>query len=62
LKSYYLLYAVLGEFEARLNHLDAAMAQFQRALALTELKSEQIFLSKRIELLRQQITDTNSRA
>ena len=62
LKSYYLLYAVLGEFEARLNHLDAAIAQFQRALALTELKSEQIFLSKRIELLRQQITDTNSRA
>jgi RNA polymerase sigma factor (sigma-70 family) len=55
LKSYYLLYAVLGEFEAQLNHLDAAVTQFQKALELTELKSERTFLSKRIESLRQRI-------
>ena len=61
LGSYYLLYAVLGEFEAQLNHLDSAVTHFLKALELTELKSEQIFLSKRIEALRQQIAGGNSR-
>ena len=55
LGSYYLLYAVLGEFEAQLNHLAAAVTHFLKALELTELKSERIFLSKRIESLRQRI-------
>ena len=49
LESYYLLYAVLGEFEARLNHSQAAAAHFRKSLQLAEIKSEQAFLSKRLQ-------------
>ena len=49
LNSYYLLYAVLGELETQLNHFQAAIANFRKALELTELTSEQAFLSKRLE-------------
>jgi RNA polymerase sigma-70 factor (ECF subfamily) len=49
LDSYYLLYAVLGDFEARRSNLPAAAAYFRQALELTQLKSEQLFLSKRIQ-------------
>lgn len=49
LESYYLLYAALGEFEERLNHLPAAAAHFRKAMELAELKSEKAFLAKRIE-------------
>jgi RNA polymerase sigma factor (sigma-70 family) len=48
LNSYYLLYAVLGEFEKQLNHFQAAIDNFRKALELTALKSEQSFLSKRL--------------
>ena len=47
LDSYYLLYAVLGEFEAQLHHSEAAAALFKRASQLTEVKSERAFLSKK---------------
>jgi predicted RNA polymerase sigma factor len=49
LKSYYLLYAVLGEFEKQLNNFQAAIDNFQKALQLTDLTSEQLFLSKRLQ-------------
>jgi predicted RNA polymerase sigma factor len=49
LNSYYLLYAVLGEFEKQLNNFQAAIDHFRKALQLTELTSEQLFLSKRLE-------------
>jgi len=49
LESYYLLYAVLGEFESRLDHSDAAAAHFRKSLQLAEIKSEQAFLSKRLQ-------------
>ena len=49
LESYYLLYAALGEFEERLNHLPAAAEYFQKAMDLAELKSEKEFLSKRLQ-------------
>ncbi|MDQ6631984.1 MAG: sigma-70 family RNA polymerase sigma factor [Verrucomicrobiota bacterium] len=55
LNSYYLLYAVLGEFEARLNHLQTAAGHFQKAQQLAEIKSERIFLSKRLEACEVQI-------
>ena len=44
LKDYYLYYAVLGEFESRLEQREAAAGHFQKALALAELKSERAFL------------------
>jgi RNA polymerase sigma factor (sigma-70 family) len=49
LESYYLLYAVLGEFESRLHHAQAAAAHFRRSLRLAEITSEQAFLSKRLQ-------------
>jgi RNA polymerase sigma factor (sigma-70 family) len=47
LKSYYLLYAVLGEFEAQLNNSETAARHFRESLRLVETKSEHQFLSKR---------------
>lgn len=49
LESYYLLHAVLGEFESRLNHTRAAAVHFRKALQLAEIKSEQVFLTKRLQ-------------
>jgi RNA polymerase sigma factor (sigma-70 family) len=49
LESYYLLYAVLGEFEAQLKNFPAAATHLRRAMELTELKSEQSLLSKRLQ-------------
>ncbi len=49
LESYYLLYAVLGEFELRLGHTSAAATHFRKSLKLAEIKSEQVFLAKRLE-------------
>jgi RNA polymerase sigma factor (sigma-70 family) len=48
LGSYYLLYAVLGEFEAQLHNFQAAAGHFRKALELTDVKSEKSFLSKRL--------------
>ncbi len=48
LKGYYLLYAVLGEFEARRANHPSAVAYFRQAQELTGLKSEKVFLAKRI--------------
>jgi len=48
LKNYYLVYAVLGEFETQLENFQTASAHFQKALQLSEVKSEQSFLSKRL--------------
>jgi RNA polymerase sigma factor (sigma-70 family) len=55
LESYHLLYAVLGEFESRLNHSQAAAAHFRKSLQLAEIKSEQSFLSKRLHACEGQI-------
>ena len=48
LKSYYLLYTILGEFEALLNNPKAAVAYFRKSLELATIKSEKKFLSKRL--------------
>jgi RNA polymerase sigma-70 factor (ECF subfamily) len=39
---------VLGEFEKQLNNFQAAIDNFRKALELTELTSEQLFLTKRL--------------
>jgi RNA polymerase sigma factor (sigma-70 family) len=56
LESYYLLYAVLGEFEARLNHSHAAAIHFRKSLQLAEIKSEQSFLAKRLRACEAQLS------
>lgn len=53
LESYYLLYAVLGEFESRLNHAAAASAHFRKSLQLAEINSERAFLSRRLKTCEQ---------
>jgi RNA polymerase sigma factor (sigma-70 family) len=53
LDSYYLLYAVLGDFEAQLGNFSAAVGYLRQALELTQLKSEQVFLSRRIQACEQ---------
>ena len=60
LDSYYLLYAVQGDFEARRGNLPAATGYFRQALQLTQLKSEQRFLSNRIRDLDEQRNETVS--
>ena len=49
LKDYYLYYAVLGEFESRLEHHEAAAGHFRKALELAELKSERAFLEGKLK-------------
>jgi RNA polymerase sigma-70 factor (ECF subfamily) len=49
LASYYLLYAVLGDFEERRGNDLLAASHFHRAKQLAELKSEQTFLARRLK-------------
>jgi len=51
LDTYYLTFAVLGEFEAQCGRLPAATAHFQRARQLAELPSERDFLAKKLREL-----------
>jgi RNA polymerase sigma-70 factor (ECF subfamily) len=48
LDGYYLYFSVRGDFEAQVGDLDAAAAHFRRALALTNVKAEQAFLTRRL--------------
>ena len=48
LESYYLLYAVLAEFEMQLNNFRSASEHLRKSIRLTELKSEQQLLSNRL--------------
>jgi RNA polymerase sigma factor (sigma-70 family) len=59
LHSYYLLYAVLGDFEALRGNLCDAAGFFRQAVELAGLESEQAFLWKRIEACEE---PTNERA
>jgi len=52
LDEYYLRYAVLGEFESRLENFEAAAEHFQRAVELTAIESERDFLKGRLEACR----------
>jgi predicted RNA polymerase sigma factor len=49
LQDYYLFHAVRGELEAQLDHFPAAAGHFRRALELAEMKSEQVFLAKKLQ-------------
>jgi RNA polymerase sigma factor (sigma-70 family) len=55
LQSYYLLHAILGEFEWRLDRPQAAAAHFRKSLELVEIKSERAFLSKKLQICEQKI-------
>jgi len=61
LDSYYLHYAVLGEFEERQANYTAAAAYFRDALELTPLDSERLFLRKRILACEERILEPSRR-
>jgi RNA polymerase sigma-70 factor (ECF subfamily) len=48
LESYYLLHAVLAEFETQMNDFKAAADHLRKAIQLTDLKSEQSLLANRL--------------
>jgi RNA polymerase sigma-70 factor (ECF subfamily) len=48
LESYYLLHAVLGEFEAQREDFPTAAEHLREAIRLTEVKSERVFLAERL--------------
>jgi RNA polymerase sigma-70 factor (ECF subfamily) len=52
LDSYYLLHAVLGDFELRLNRPAIAEAHYRRTLELALNQPERAFLAKRLEVAR----------
>jgi RNA polymerase sigma-70 factor (ECF subfamily) len=58
LESYYLLYAVLGEFEAQLGRKAIASVHYERALSLADTKSEQLFLEKKLRECRSALKPT----
>lgn len=49
LNSYYLTHAVLGDLERQREQPAAAATHFEKALQLTEVKSERIFLTRRLQ-------------
>jgi len=59
LETYYLLYAVLGEFESQLKDPLAAAGYFRKSLKLAEMKSEQAFLSKRLQECESQLASVD---
>lgn len=60
LDSYYLFYAVRADFEVQLNRFQAAGEQLRKALELTEVKSEQSLLSRRLQECEQQSAITTN--
>jgi RNA polymerase sigma-70 factor (ECF subfamily) len=48
LKNYYLLYAVLGEFQLELRRDSEAEGNFRQALRLTSVPAEKNFLNKKL--------------
>jgi RNA polymerase sigma factor (sigma-70 family) len=50
LDSYYLLFAVMGEFEAQLKNHQRAASHFRQALELADTRSERQFLSRKLKL------------
>ncbi len=48
LESYHLFYAVLAEFEAGLKNFEAASGHLRKAIELASVKSEQSFLTRRL--------------
>jgi RNA polymerase sigma-70 factor (ECF subfamily) len=55
LEDYYLLYAVLGELEFRCEHFAAAAAHLKKSITLAEIKSEKIFLTRRLHACERQL-------
>ncbi len=60
LDAYYLLHAVLGEFEAQLSHFQSAAHHIRKALQLAEVTSERTLLSERLQECERQLALASS--
>jgi RNA polymerase sigma factor (sigma-70 family) len=60
LKSYYLLYAVLGELEFRRRRFETAADHFRMAIELVDLPSERLFLAGKLQSCRSQPASVGS--
>jgi RNA polymerase sigma-70 factor (ECF subfamily) len=60
LDSYYLFYAVVGEFEEQLKHFNTAAEHFRKALQFTKTRSEQSFLARRVHDCEAQLAERTS--
>jgi RNA polymerase sigma factor (sigma-70 family) len=56
LEDYYLLHALLGEFESRLHHPEIAARHLRKSISLAPLDSEKTFLTKRLQACEQTVT------
>ena len=61
LNSYHLLYAVLADFEAQLRNFQAAASHLRKAIELTDLKSERMLLSKRLQECEEKVAPLKTR-
>jgi RNA polymerase sigma-70 factor (ECF subfamily) len=57
LDSYYLFYAVLGEFESRMNEPLAAAGYFRKSIQLAHTSSERQFLARKFRACEERIAD-----
>jgi RNA polymerase sigma factor (sigma-70 family) len=55
LDDFYLYHAVLGDLKSRLNNWPSAAEHFQKALELADVNSEKLFLTNRLEAVKQQL-------
>ncbi len=53
LERYYLLHAVLGELHMNLGSFEEAAKSYRKALELTQVRSEKLFLTDKLEVVRQ---------
>jgi predicted RNA polymerase sigma factor len=51
IESYYLLHAIMGEFNLQLGNFEPALVQLRKALVLTSVHCEKKFLEKKIGLI-----------
>jgi len=59
LNSYYLMYAVLGDFEMRRGNFRGAAEQLRKALSFAELQSEKAFLAKQISACEERVESSS---
>ena len=61
IESYYLLHAIMGEFNVQLGNLEPALRQLREALELTSVHSEKTFLEKKIRFCEAELAAKSDR-
>ena len=61
MESYYLLHAIMGEFNVQLGNLEPALRQLREALELTSVHSEKTFLEKKLRFCEAELAAKSDR-